>query len=228
MAPLEESVKQAPSSLHTLKDSNPDISNLRILIIHTEWNKTIIDNLLKHSILTLQSLTVKQENIFIQSVPGSYELPWACNSLRWIRVSKWCEDWEFWPLTWLPRRALSNTTVRNDIDAIIAIGVLIKGDTMHFEYIADSVSKNLSEVSIKHNKPIIFGVLTCLTEEQALIRSGLLPSSSSNHNHAIDWAKAAVDCALNSRRFSDHKTPLHSLFRSAREIASDVWSNDPS
>ncbi|PLW15880.1 hypothetical protein PCANC_02835 [Puccinia coronata f. sp. avenae] len=198
MAPLEESVKQAPSSLHTLKDPNPDISNLRILIIHTEWNKTIIDNLLKHSILTLQSLTVKQENIFIQSVPGSYELPWACNS------------------------ALSNTTVRNDIDAIIAIGVLIKGDTMHFEYIADSVSKNLSEVSIKHNKPIIFGVLTCLTEEQALIRSGLLPSSSSNHNHAIDWAKAAVDCALNSRRFSDHKTPLHSLFRSAREIASDV------
>ncbi|OAV93296.1 6,7-dimethyl-8-ribityllumazine synthase [Puccinia triticina 1-1 BBBD Race 1] len=97
------------------------------------------------------------------------------------------------------------------------MGVLIKGDTMHFEYIADSVSQKLMEVSIKHNKPIIFGVLTCLNESQALIRSGLDPSSPSNHNHAIDWAKAAVDCALNSRRFRD----LHGITPTAFVTAED-------
>ncbi|POW15901.1 hypothetical protein PSTT_01821 [Puccinia striiformis] len=103
---------------------------------------------------------------------------------------------------------LSNPLIHKDIDAIIAMGVLIKGDTMHFEYISDAVSKKLMDVSIQHNKPIIFGVLTCLTEQQALIRSGLDPMSPSNHNHAIDWAKAAVDCALTSRRLSSSSQDL--------------------
>ncbi|KAA1085356.1 hypothetical protein PGT21_004395 [Puccinia graminis f. sp. tritici] len=190
----EQSIKHAPLSLKNLNQSTTDLSNMKILIIHTEWNKTIINNLLKFSILTLQSLNLKAENILIQSVPGSYELPWACNSV------------------------LSNPTMHKDIDAIIAMGVLIKGDTMHFEYIADSVSQKLMEVSIKHNKPIIFGVLTCLTEAQALIRSGLDPSSPSNHNHAIDWAKAAVDCALNSRRFAqDDLSSTHHHFLTAED-----------
>ncbi|KNZ44972.1 6,7-dimethyl-8-ribityllumazine synthase [Puccinia sorghi] len=187
-------VKQAPVTLGTLSHSNPDLSNLKILIIHTEWNKTIINNLLKFCVLTLKSMNLPPENILLQSVPGSYELPWACNSV------------------------LSNPSIHKDIDAIIAMGVLIKGDTMHFEYIAESVSKNLSDVSIKHNKPIIFGVLTCLTEDQARIRSGLLPADPSNHNHAIDWAKAAVDCALNSRRFSSAlQNPPHLPFSSAND-----------
>ncbi|KAH9453315.1 hypothetical protein MJO29_012742 [Puccinia striiformis f. sp. tritici] len=183
---MTSTIKHPPLSLHNLSSSTgtADLADLKVLIIHTEWNKTIINNLLKFSVLTLQSLNLKDENIRIQSVPGSYELPWACNSV------------------------LSNPLIHKDIDAIIAMGVLIKGDTMHFEYISDAVSKKLMDVSIQHNKPIIFGVLTCLTEQQALIRSGLDPMSPSNHNHAIDWAKAAVDCALTSRRLSSSSQDL--------------------
>lgn len=197
-------IKKAPDSLKNLHPScltNDDstTAGLRILIIHAEWNKVIINNLLKFSILTLKSLNLKTENILIQSVPGSYELPWACNTV------------------------LSNPSLHKEIDAIIAIGVLIKGDTMHFEYIADSVSKNLMKVSIDHNKPIIFGVLTCLNESQALIRSGLDPSSPSNHNHAIDWAKAAVDCALNSRRLSNPSISIQQQFTTAQDESFIPW-----
>lgn len=58
-------------------------------------------------------------------------------------------------------------------DAVIAIGVLIKGSTMHFEYIADAVSHGLMRVQLDTGVPLIFGVLTCLTDDQALDRAGL-------------------------------------------------------
>ena len=105
---------------------------------------------------------VKEENIFETEVPGSFELPLAAKFL-----------------------ALSGT-----VDAVICAGVLIKGDTMHFEYICDAVSKGIMNVGIQTNLPIVFGVLTCLDEEQVKKRS------SADNNHGYDWGKTAVEMSL--------------------------------
>jgi 6,7-dimethyl-8-ribityllumazine synthase len=64
---------------------------------------------------------------------------------------------------------------------------------MHFEYIAETTSHALMNIGLELNKPVIFGVLTCLTEEQALERAGL---TSNGHNHAVEWAQAAIEMAL--------------------------------
>jgi riboflavin synthase len=79
-------------------------------------------------------------------------------------------------------------------DAVIAIGVLIKGETMHFEYIADAVSHGLMRVQLDTGVPVVFGLLTVLTEEQGLARAGM----TGGHNHGEDWGNAAVE--LGSKR----------------------------
>jgi 6,7-dimethyl-8-ribityllumazine synthase len=75
-------------------------------------------------------------------------------------------------------------------DAIIAIGVLIKGETMHFEYIAESVSHGLMKVQLDAGVPVVFGLLTVLNDEQGKARAGL---SEGGHNHGEDWGLAAVE-----------------------------------
>jgi len=74
-------------------------------------------------------------------------------------------------------------------DAVIAIGVLIKGETMHFEYIADAVSHGLMRVQLDSGVPVVFGLLTVLTEEQGMTRAGM----NGGHNHGEDWGNAAVE-----------------------------------
>lgn len=110
----------------------------------------------------MKECNVKDENIFETEVPGSFELPLAAKFL-----------------------AMSGT-----VDAIICAGVLIKGDTMHFEYISDAVTKGIMNVGVNTNLPIVFGVLTCLNEEQVKKRS------NGDNNHGYDWGKTAVEMAL--------------------------------
>jgi 6,7-dimethyl-8-ribityllumazine synthase len=78
-------------------------------------------------------------------------------------------------------------------DAVICVGVLIKGSTMHFEYICEAVTQGIMRVGLDSNIPVIFGVLTCLNDEQAQSRAGLIPNG---HNHGEDWGSAAVEMAL--------------------------------
>jgi 6,7-dimethyl-8-ribityllumazine synthase len=139
-----------------------DGSSMRIGIIKTRWNREHVDNLVGGIEKALAECKVSEENIFQTSVPGSYELPMAARFL-----------------------ALSGT-----VDAIICTGVLIKGETMHFEYIADAVAKGIMNVAIQTSTPIVFGVLTCLNEKQVKARS------SGNTNHGYDWGKTAVEMAL--------------------------------
>lgn len=87
-------------------------------------------------------------------------------------------------------------------DAIIAIGALIKGETMHFEYISDSVSQALMRIQLDSGCPVIFGLLTLLTEEQGLVRAGL---SAGGHNHGLDWGKAAVEMGVKRRGWAEGK-----------------------
>lgn len=90
-------------------------------------------------------------------------------------------------------------------DAVIAIGVLIKGSTMHFEYICDSVSHALMRISLDTGVPVIFGVLTALTDDQALVRAGLGKGEDKGHNHGEDWGLAAVEMGSHARRWSEGK-----------------------
>ncbi|AET37769.1 lumazine synthase RIB4 Ecym_2009 [Eremothecium cymbalariae DBVPG len=153
-------------------DQKYDGSSLKIAILHARWNKNIIDALVSGAVKTMQSLGVKEQNIHIESVPGSYELPFAAS------------------------RLVAKAEARGvHYDAIIPIGVLIKGDSMHFEYICEAVSRALMELQFKINIPVIFGILTCLSEKQALIRSGLFPVAS-GHNHGEDFGAVAVEMAV--------------------------------
>jgi 6,7-dimethyl-8-ribityllumazine synthase len=91
-------------------------------------------------------------------------------------------------------------------DAIIAIGVLIKGETMHFEYIADAVSHGLMRLQLEGNIPVIFGLLTLLSDEQGLMRAGIGGSSGKEgHNHGEDWGSAAVELGVKKRGWNDGK-----------------------
>ena len=74
---------------------------------------------------------------------------------------------------------------------MVALGCLIKGDTPHFEYIANACTLGLSQVGLDTGVAVVMGVLTCLTEEQAKVRCGL----SEGHNHGEDYAFAAMEMA---------------------------------
>lgn len=83
------------------------------------------------------------------------------------------------------------------LDAIIAIGVLIKGETMHFEYISDAVSHGLMRVQLDCQLPLVFGVLTLLNEQQGMARAGMSATGETKgHNHGEDWGHAAVELGL--------------------------------
>lgn len=96
----------------------------------------------------------------------------------------------------------SSNTSTAAFDALIAIGVLIKGETMHFEYIADAVSHGLMRVQLDTGVPVVFGVLTVLSEDQAKARAGV---TSGSHNHGEDWGLAAVEMGVKRKGWASGK-----------------------
>lgn len=100
-------------------------------------------------------------------------------------------------------QSVASASPQKPFDAIIAIGVLIKGATMHFEYIADAVSHGLMRVQLDSGVPVIFGLLTVLNEEQGLERAGL--GKNGMHNHGEDWGSAAVELGVKRREWSEGK-----------------------
>lgn len=95
-----------------------------------------------------------------------------------------------------PKQALSGA-----FSAAIAIGTLIKGSTSHYEYISSAVTQGLMRVQLDSNIPVIYGVLNCLTEEQALQRAGV-GRVEKGHCHGIDWGNAAVELGVKNSRWS--------------------------
>lgn len=125
-------------------DGLGEVSGLRFAIVVAEWNTEVTERLFEGAFATLVSCGVKKENIVRGNVPGSYELTLA---------SQWFAQQE-------------------DIAGVIALGAVIKGETLHNEYINHSVAQGLTNVSLKYDKPVIFGVLTPNNMEQALDRAG--------------------------------------------------------
>ncbi|QSE97523.1 6,7-dimethyl-8-ribityllumazine synthase [Fulvivirga lutea] len=121
-----------------------DVSNKRFGILVSEWNSEVTDALYSGAFETLVANGVKRENIIKQYVPGSYELSLG---------AQWMAE-------------------KEDIDAVICLGCVIQGETRHFDFICSAVAHGLTNVSLKYNKPVIFGVLTPDTQKQALDRAG--------------------------------------------------------
>ena len=118
--------------------------DLRIGIVVSEWNNHITDSLLEGAKNCLLEHGIKEENILVKHVPGSFELPLG---------AKWM---------------LKGTTV----DAVICIGCVIQGETRHFDFISQAVADGIMNVGLEFSKPVIFSVLTCNTMEQAEERAG--------------------------------------------------------
>lgn len=206
----------------------PAGSDLRIGIVHARWNTKIIDPLLEGTIKTLKAGGVKEENIVVQSVPGSYELPYAVQKMYTASQSQASSSGasglltsatdllggSTTDLTSLPREGSSTkdsgaggagtgkSASKEPFDAIVAIGVLIKGGTMHFEYIADAVSHGLMKVQLDIGCPVIFGLLTLLNEEQGFERAGI-DLAGKGHNHGEDWGAAAVELGVKRRGWAE-------------------------
>jgi len=206
-----------------------DGSSMRVAIVHARWNTTVVDALVAGAIAKLKARGVKEKNIVVESVPGSFELPLACAKCVVFLYR------HFWQLNLhrviagghvqshsnvtdlLGGLNFSSTSSRSStpaptgvvpmpnepFDAVIAIGVLIKGSTMHFEYICDSVSHALMKVQLDTGVPVIFGVLTALTDDQALERAGLGRGEDKGHNHGEDWGLAAVEMGSHLRRWRE-------------------------
>jgi 6,7-dimethyl-8-ribityllumazine synthase len=224
-----------PASLSLI----PVGSSLRVAIVHARWNPDIVDPLVASARSALISSGVPRQNIVIDSVPGSYELPFACqkviaasqiqaSSLTSIAgvatgsLTSATQDLLGSSTSDLKRTALdpADATATAPVkgrdeqdedagsgqkassqpfDAVIAIGVLIKGETMHFEYISDAVSHGLMRAQLDSGVPVIFGLLTVLNQEQGLTRAGM----NGGHNHGEDWGNAAVELASKRKRWAE-------------------------
>ncbi|MDB4538317.1 6,7-dimethyl-8-ribityllumazine synthase [bacterium] len=121
-----------------------NISESKFAIVVSEWNEEVTEALYQGAYETLIGHGAKKENILRKSVPGSFELSLAAQ--------------------WMAKEEI--------IDAVICIGCVVQGETKHFDFICDAVAHGITNVSLKYDKPVIFGVLTPNTQKQALDRAG--------------------------------------------------------
>ena len=144
------------------KTTIPNAKSFRFGIVVSEWNSEITKNLQKGAIETLLDCGASKENIISWDVPGSFELIYGCKKM--IQSQK--------------------------IDAIIAIGNVIQGETKHFDFVCEGVTQGIVDLNIKYEIPVIFCVLTDNTKQQSLDRSG-----GKLGNKGIECAVAAVKMA---------------------------------
>ncbi|KAI0447350.1 6,7-dimethyl-8-ribityllumazine synthase [Xylaria telfairii] len=198
----------ASTSLKGPKPEEHDGSALRIGIVHARWNETIIAPLLDGTKAQLSKCGVKDTNIVVQSVPGSWELPiavqrmYTASQVQQSSSGGASSAGDLLGASTTDLTSLATDASSRPFDAIIAIGVLIKGETMHFEYISDAVSHGLMRVGLDLGVPVIFGVLTVLNDEQAKARAGLI---SGSHNHGEDWGLAAVELGVKRASWAQGK-----------------------
>ncbi len=108
------------------------------------WNSFVVEHLLEGAIDTLRRHGVSDKQMTIVRAPGAFEIPLVCKKVA----------------------------ERGGVDAIIALGAVIRGGTPHFEHVAGECTKGIAQVSMQHGVPVAFGVLTVDTIEQAIERSG--------------------------------------------------------
>ena len=144
-------------------DSNnlSNIDKIKFGIVLSNWNKNITDSLYDGAFKTLLKYGAKENNIKKLEVPGSFELVYGCKKMQ-----------------------------NQNLDVIIAIGCVIKGETDHYDYICSSVSSGITQLNIINDTPIVFCVLTDHNVEQSISRSG-----GKHGNKGVESAIAAIKIA---------------------------------
>lgn len=132
---------------HNLSDydinSVPSAEGMKIGIVVAEWNENITAALLEGAVATLKKHGVADKDIKIMTVPGSFELIYGASQM-----------------------------VKSDVDGVIAIGCVIRGDTPHDRYICQGTTYGLSRLNATQDKPVIYGLITTLDMQQAEDRAG--------------------------------------------------------
>lgn len=135
---------------------------LKFGLVVGRFNHFLSDHLLDGALDCLRRHGASEEDLMIVRVPGSFEIPVA----------------------------VSNLISRGGFDGIIALGVLIRGATPHFDYIAAEVTKGLGQLALQHSVPVAYGIITADTIEQAIERAGTKAG-----NKGWDAAQAAIEMA---------------------------------
>ncbi len=126
------------------KDNIPNGADFKVGIVVSEWNDTITNNLFEGAKQALLDNGVPESNILVRHVPGAFELPLASQFM------------------------LDNT----DVDGVVAIGVVIQGETRHFDFVCQGATQGLMNVMLEYNSPVSFCLLTDNNIQQSIDRSG--------------------------------------------------------
>jgi len=154
-----------------------DISadGFRFAIVVSRWNDSITSKLAEGAVEALRGAGAADRAIEIFRVPGAFELPLACQKAAGT----------------------------GDFDAVIALGVVIRGDTPHFDYVAGQAAAGTTQASLTTGVPVLFGVITADTMEQALARSG-----EKEDNKGYEAALSAVEVACLYRSLRSRKNQM--------------------
>jgi 6,7-dimethyl-8-ribityllumazine synthase len=144
------------------KNTIPNAKDFRFGIVVSQWNDTITEGLYKGAVAALYDCGAQEENIIRWNVPGSFELIYG--SKQMIETQK--------------------------VDCVITIGCVIKGETMHFEFVCEGVTQGIKDLNIKYDVPVIFCLLTDNNEQQSIDRSGGI-----HGNKGTEAAIAAIKMA---------------------------------
>jgi 6,7-dimethyl-8-ribityllumazine synthase len=136
------------------------VQNARFCIVVARFNSFIVESLLEGAIDTLKRHGASESDITVVRVPGAFELPLA----------------------------LEKIASREEYDAIIGLGAVIRGGTPHFEYVASECVKGMAQVNLNHGVPVAFGVLTVDSIEQAIERAGTKAG-----NKGVEAALSAIE-----------------------------------
>jgi 6,7-dimethyl-8-ribityllumazine synthase len=121
-----------------------DFTGSRVAIVVARFNENVTEKLLEGALETLRDHGLGDGQIRVFRVPGAFEIPLAASRLA----------------------------AANEFDAILCLGAVVQGETLHHEYINAEVARGIMELGLEWDLPILFGVLTCRTMEQALERAG--------------------------------------------------------
>ncbi len=148
------------------KNTIPNAKDFRFGIVVSEWNDTITNGLYKGALDALLDCGALPENIIKWDVPGSFELIYG-----------------------------SKKMISQNVDAVIAIGCVIQGETKHFDFVCDGVTQGIKDLNVTSDTPVIFCVLTDNNQQQSIDRSG-----GKHGNKGTEAAIAAIKMAELSKR----------------------------
>ena len=144
------------------KNTIPNAKNFRFGIVVSEWNDQITEGLYNGAMAALLDCCAQKENIIRWNVPGSFELVYGAQRM----------------------------IVTQNVDVVITIGCVIKGETMHFEFVCEGVTQGIKDLNVQTDVPVIFCLLTDNTMQQSIDRSG-----GKHGNKGTEAAIAAIKMA---------------------------------